>query len=730
MQKFLRRPLLIGGTLLAIIALSVTWLLPTGIHATMHLKGSTSTPIQHAVFIMMENHTFDNMFGTFPGANGVTEPQAPNPVPQDYIHDGTSAIANIDGGKMDKFPAEGHVQYTQADIPNYWSYAQHFALGDYFFTSIASSSTPNHLSMIAAQNNGIFETSAQKGCASIANADVPSRQTDGTGYYSYPCYNMPNILSELDSNGISWRYYTETSIWDAPALIQGYTHSPNDVSTTQFIPDVQNNNLPSVSWITPPNDSSNHPPQMWEPGENFVTGIVNAIMNSSYWNNTAIFLTWDDFGGFYDHVPPPVVDGLGLGPRVPLIVISPYAKAGTIISSEGEFSSFDKFIEANWNLPSLGQRDSLSQIDNLMDYFNFQQTPLSPLVLKPVKYSTALIVPVGTKQVGRAYQIHGAVNYLLGSSKQVFIFSVIYTLSTTPTQHNVVIDNVPYAMSPVTTYSGGTLYQYKTKLPPGNHTFTFSFADSNGTYVLPNNGVPFSGPQVESFQVSHGVKPSFALPGQTVTYTAKYVSFTNTAPTEAVVEIDGVDYPMQETSGNNYSKGVTYTYTTSSLSVGEHNYHFIFDDGSGVGAAEDEGGGRPVITNTLLTNSSVSATSGTSSTPFTFKTTYTDANNLAPTTALLYVDSTSYPLKQVGTGPYSSGVVFQTTITLPNGRHKFYFVFANSNNYWADPMSPLVYAGPNVATANAQSIPPGTTIQTSNPDDDDPFPSLDLNSDI
>lgn len=729
MQKYLRQPLLLGIAFLAIIAISVSWLLPMGLRASAFQPGATTTPIKHAVFIQMENHTFDNMFGTFPGANGVTEPEGPNPVPQDYIHDGTSAIANIDGGKMDKFPAEGHVQYTQADIPNYWSYAQNFTLGDDFFTSLATSSTPNHLSMISAQDSGIFETSAQKGCASTANSDVPSKQTSGTGYYSYPCYNIPNILSDLDSHSISWRYYTETTIWDAPSLLQGYTHSANDVSTTQFIPDVTNHNLPNVSWITPPNDSSNHPPQMWEPGENFVTGIVNAIMNSSYWSNTAIFLTWDDFGGFYDHVAPPVLDGLGLGPRVPLIVISPYARSGVVVHSEGEFSSFVKFIEMNWSLPSLGQRDALPQIDNLKDYFNFQQTPLPPLVLKPVKYSTALIVPVGTKQVGRAYQIHGAVNYLLGSSKQVFVYSVIFTPSTTPTQHDVVIDNVHYAMSPVTTYSGGTLYQYKAKLAPGNHTFTFSFTDSNGSYVLPNNGVPFSGPQVEAFQVSHGLKPPFALPGQTITYTAKYVSFTNTAPTEADVEIDGVDHPMQKTSGNNYAKGVTYTYTTNSLSVGEHNYHFLFDDGSGVGVAEDEGGGRPVITNTLLTNSSVSPTSGTSSTPFTFKTTYTDTNNTAPTTALLYVDSTSYPLQQVGNGSYSSGVVYQTTITLPNGHHKFYFVLANANNYWADPMSPTYYAGPNVG-ANAQPVASGTVIQSDNTDDDNPFPSLDLNSDI
>jgi phospholipase C len=696
MHSHRRRLLLIGAIILVLLAGGAGWIIPARIRATSQHTAAATTPITHAVFIMMENHTFDNMFGTFPGANGVTEPHAPNPVPQDFIHDGTSAIASIDGGKMDKFLAEGKIQYTQADIPNYWSYAQHFGLGDNFFTSLATSSTPNHLSMIAAQNNGIFETATEKGCSSAANTDIPSRTYSGSGYRSYPCYNIPTILSSLDKANISWRYYSDVDIWNAPTMIQGYSNSKNDVSPTEFIPDVKNNALPSVSWVTPSNDTSNHPPQLMEPGENFVTNIVNAIMNSSYWSSTAIFVTWDDFGGFYDHVAPPVLDGVGLGPRVPLIVISPYAKSGYISHSLGEFSSFVKFIEKNWNLPSLGQRDSLPQINDLMDYFDFGQHPLPPLVLQPVSYSTALIVPVGTKQFGRQYRIHGALNYLLGSEKQDFIYSVIYTRPTKPIKHDVIIDNTPYVMAPVASYSGGVLYQYRTRLQPGNHTFSFSFTDNAGSYALPDNGVPWSDPRVEAFEVTHSVKPAAALPGQTVTYTAKYLSFTGTPPTLAEVEIDGVDHPMQKLLGDNYIQGVTYTYTTNTLSVDEHNYRFLFDDGSGVGVAEDEGGSLPVITNTILTNSSVSPTSGNNSTPFTFQTTYTDVTGAAPTSALLYVGTTSYPLTQQPGGSYRTGVVFKTTITLPNGHHSFYFVFTNANTSWADPFAPFTYSGPNV----------------------------------
>src|SRR5207244_11867101 len=138
-----------------------------------------------------------------------------------------------------------------------------------------------------------------------------------------------------------------------------------------------------------PSNDSNHGPYQIEAGQDYVTSAVNAIMQSKYWANTAIFLTWDDWGGLYDHVVPPVIDGVGLGPRVPLIVISPYAIAGHISSVQGEFSSFVKFIEADYNLGegALGQRDSLSQISDLMDFFNFNQIPLQPLILNPVPYS-------------------------------------------------------------------------------------------------------------------------------------------------------------------------------------------------------------------------------------------------------------------------------------------------------------------------------------------------------
>jgi len=700
-----RRLFLGGAALLALVALSATWFIAPGIHASTNRSKTATTPITHAVFIMMENHTFDNFFGQFPGANGITEAPAPDPVSQDYIHSGTAVTAEIDGGKMDRFPLEGHVQYSQADIPNYWSYAQHFGLGDNFFTSMATSSTPNHLSMVAAQNQGIFETPPQQGCNSTANTIVSSKQTSGTGYRAFPCYTFPNILTELDQSSISWRFYSDVSIWNAPLMLQSYANSKNDVSSEDFIPDVTSNNLPSVSWITPPADTSNHPPQVNGLGENFVTNIVNTIMNSAYWANTAIFVTWDDYGGFYDHVSPPVLDGLGLGPRVPLLVISPFAKAGFINHSEGEFSSFVKFIETNWSLPSLGQRDALSQIDDLMDYFDFGQAPLPPLLLNPVPVVTALKVPTASQDL-KYSKVHGAISNLEGTTQSVNLYSVIYTLNTTPLTSNVIIDGTAFPMVAKGPANGGILYQYSTKLPHGSHTFSFSFSDSNGTYALPDNGVPWTGPTIHSFKIVSKVSPQIATPGQTVTYTATYTSFLGLAPTVAEVEIDGVDYPLQS-SGGNYSKGVIYTYSTNALSVNDHYFRFVFDDGSGDGVTDFDGDALPTVTTLTLTHSSVNPTSGSNTTPFTFQTTYADSTGAAPTSALLYVDGTSYPLTQQPGGTYQTGVVFSTTLTLVTGKHAFFFVFSNANTSWADPFAPATYAGPNVGS-NAQPVLKGT----------------------
>jgi len=369
-------------SLVFILAIAVSQLLPGSFLqralASSQKTTAATTPIQHVVVIMMENHTFDNYFGTFPHANGVTLPRATDPAPLDFNHNGAAVASAMDGGKMDEFPLRGQIQYTQADIPTFWSYAQTFGLGDNFFTSMATSSSPNHIAMIAAQDGDLYETYNHRGCFSTQNDLIYSRQNTGNPYWSYPCHAIPSLPQTLNANNLSWRYYSTTGIWDAPEMVQQLAGSPGDVhSETQFIQDVNSGKMANVSWITPPGSTySDHPPAPVEGAQDFVTQQVNAVMQSQYWSSTAIFLTWDDWGGYYDHVVPPQIDNLGLGPRVPLIVISPYAKAGYISHQLGEFSSFVKFVERNWSLPNLGQRDANTSISDLFDYFDFNQTTL------------------------------------------------------------------------------------------------------------------------------------------------------------------------------------------------------------------------------------------------------------------------------------------------------------------------------------------------------------------
>ena len=193
-------------------------------------QAGATTPITHIVIIMMENHTFDNYFGTFPGANGITLPQAPNPLPSDYGHSREGYVAAVDGGKMDEFPARSFIQYTQSDIPIYWNYAEQFGLGDNFFSSIIGASTPNHLAMIASQTGGLDTTLQQHGCYSGPNNLAYSRNaSSGVSYWSYPCYNINSMPALLENYGLSWRYYVEDNLWDAPELVQSLAASPDDV---------------------------------------------------------------------------------------------------------------------------------------------------------------------------------------------------------------------------------------------------------------------------------------------------------------------------------------------------------------------------------------------------------------------------------------------------------------------------------------------------------------------
>jgi phospholipase C len=374
--------------------------------------------IQHFVFLIKENRSFDHYFGTFPGADGATTGMISTGqvIPIQHGADGparspgydwTNGILAIDYGRMDKFDLEkdgnvdsdylAYTQLYQTDIPNYWAYASTFTLSDRTFVSVHSGSFPNHLYSVAAQSGGAigqFADADKWGCDARPSATVQMIDSAGLMTTQFPCFDIPTLTDSLDSNAISWKYYASVgNNWNALEPINHIWNTPirdqHWVLDTQFITDVQNGTLPAVSWLVPPPTLSEHPGNSSCMGENWTIQQINAVMQSPLWASTAIVLTWDDWGGFYDHVPPPQLDQFGYGVRVPLIIISPYAKPGYISHTQYEFSSFLKLVEERFGLPSLTSRDA--NANDMLDSFDFLQAPLPPLVL-----SSRLCSPVST----------------------------------------------------------------------------------------------------------------------------------------------------------------------------------------------------------------------------------------------------------------------------------------------------------------------------------------------
>lgn len=372
--------------------------------------------IQHIVFIIKENRTFDNYFGTFPGANGATSGtlstgqtislgHTPDATPCDIGHSYQNARQAMDGGKMDKFDlipqclisTQGDIplsytQLTQQDIPNYWTYAQNFVLADNMFSSLAGPSFPNHLYSVAAQSGGAINVpvGGSWGCDAVSTTTVQVMDNQGSITDMFPCFDFQTIADSLQTSGISWKYYAPGQgqsgyIWSAFNAIKHIRETAlwntNVVPDTQFEADATSGDLPAVSWLVTTFVNSEHPAGGNTcAGENWTVQQINAIMQGPEWNSTAIFLTWDDYGGFYDHVAPPDLDVYGLGPRVPLIVISPFAKKGFISHSQYEFSSVLRFIEERFKLNPLTPRDTAS--NDMTDSFDFTQAPRPPLVLQ------------------------------------------------------------------------------------------------------------------------------------------------------------------------------------------------------------------------------------------------------------------------------------------------------------------------------------------------------------
>jgi phospholipase C len=199
----------------------------------------------------------------------------------------------------------------------------------------------------------------------------------------FPCFTYPTLATELDAAHLTWRYYTPATnqpggIFNAYDAIRAVRYGPDwstDVLSpeTRVLRDVAAGNLGAVTWVVPSAANSDHSGSRSLSGPQWVGNVVNAIGESSFWNSTAIFILWDDWGGWFDHVVPPQYDYMGPGFRIPLIVVSPYAKHGYISHVQHEAASTTKFIEDAFGLASLGQADA--RADNLTDCFDFTQTP-------------------------------------------------------------------------------------------------------------------------------------------------------------------------------------------------------------------------------------------------------------------------------------------------------------------------------------------------------------------
>jgi phospholipase C len=442
---------------------------PSGSSTTTATGASTPSGIfklKHLIFIVQENRSFDQYFGTYPGADGL--PMKPNGsfsvcVPDPYLqgecvppyvttdinqdggpHTHLASVHDVNGGKMDGFVSElphrtnkcwvtptlpecdvrlgpqgqPDVMSTQTrkTIPNYWAYADHFTLEDRLFAPTDSWTLPSHLFLVSAWSAACSDPRDPMSCHTDINLYDPDSQFR---MGRVPPYAWTDITWLLDEAHVSWAYYVgNDSCVRAPCAPPrrkdyrtGSSHSPlpgfgsfrerdgyydNVLRVDHYLSAAERGSLPTVSWIVPPPIASDHPggPSNTRTAMAYVTRLINAAMRSPDWDSTAIFLTWDDWGGFYDHVEPPRIDAMGYGLRVPGLVISPYAKQGFIDDTTLSFDSYLKLIEdrflsqARLDPATMSRPDSRPTVrenvaKSIERAFDFTQEPRDPLILDP-----------------------------------------------------------------------------------------------------------------------------------------------------------------------------------------------------------------------------------------------------------------------------------------------------------------------------------------------------------
>jgi phospholipase C len=384
--------------------------------------------VQHIVFVVLENHAFDNYFGTYCPTTGPYCPSTGNGIPAgtcipfdpgnagggcirpyDFTranwslpevlpHDLNDSLRAWNQGAMNGFyPAErsgpvpmGH--YNGSTAPIYWDLAQEYALDDNFFSSILSYSLPNHWHIVAGQSpqeiiphgtgyalggDFVAEDHAYLNEANRTRSveDLLLNSSVSWKYYDFPLGSYARAITDtLQFTGGAYSYWNPQA---AKAESYNASFASHFVLNTGFYDDARNGTLPAIAWVIPAGQDSDHPPYSSATAQGWLASLVDAVEYSPEWSTTAMFVAWDDYGGFYDHAAPPTFDGQQLGFRVPLLVVSPYVPPGAITGQFGFFESILHLMEARFQLGCITSLDCTAPLP--LGMFDFSRPARSPV---------------------------------------------------------------------------------------------------------------------------------------------------------------------------------------------------------------------------------------------------------------------------------------------------------------------------------------------------------------
>ncbi len=373
------------------------------------------TPIRYVIVLVKENHTLDNYFTGFPGAatsttaklsdgTTYTRPTAPTgPLSKDICHANSCGFTAYRNAAMNGFDLIGSaklpfIRYTESQIPNYWQYARNFVLADHMFSSTLGPSTPGHAVMWNAQSLVLDNAKCTVdggacggfGCTAGADVKVTAQNPDDCSTKTVsPCFDVPTVVDHLPE-GFTWADYGGALALMTKSVKADPNYASHFHKQASLVTDLSAGKIANLTiahlWS---GDVSEHPAAYPCAGENFTVDIVNAAMKLPQWKEMAIVITWDDWGGFYDHVAPPVHECSNgkifqHGFRLPAIIISPYAKKGYVLSGATEQASIPRMVEELWGMEFMTARDNHARdgvAGSFMPAFDFTQTPREPLIL-------------------------------------------------------------------------------------------------------------------------------------------------------------------------------------------------------------------------------------------------------------------------------------------------------------------------------------------------------------